>query len=61
MPYHTESAGKGKVRVESPHGVKAKSTTPAKAKRQMNLLRGVDHGWKPTGKAARDIYKKIME
>lgn len=23
------------------------------AQRQMNLLRGVEHGWKPTGKKAR--------
>lgn len=26
----------------------AKGTTKAKAKRQMNLLRGVAHGWKPS-------------
>lgn len=37
------------------HGgkVSAKSTTKAKARRQANLLRGVEHGWKPTGKKAR--------
>ena len=37
------------------HGgkVSAKCTTKAKARRQANLLRGVKHGWKPTGKAAR--------
>jgi hypothetical protein len=40
-------------RVSTPHGVKAKHTTKAKAKRQANLLRGVEHGWKPTGKKAR--------
>ena len=33
--------------------VSAKSTTKTKAKRQANLLRGVAHGWKPTGKPAR--------
>jgi len=49
MPYRTQSTGRGKVRVISPHGTKSKSTTPAKAQRQMNLLRGVKHGWKPTG------------
>ena len=43
----------GKVRVTTPGGVKAKATTPAKAQRQANLLRGVEHGWKPTGKSAR--------
>ncbi len=41
---------KGGYRVSTPHGVKAKRTTKAKAKHQANLLRGVEHGWKPTGK-----------
>jgi len=38
------------------HGgkVSAKKTSKAKAERQANLLRGVEHGWKPTGKPARD-------
>lgn len=40
-------------RVSTPGGVKAKSTTKAKATWQANLLRGVEHGWKPTGKPAR--------
>jgi len=37
------------------HGgkVSAKGTTKTKAKGQANLLRGVAHGWKPTGKPAR--------
>jgi len=52
MPYTTRSAGKGKVSVRSPHGVKAKSTTPAKAAAQVRLLQGVKHGWKPTGRGA---------
>jgi len=54
MPYKTKPIGGGRVRVASPHGVKAKATTPAKAKRQMNLLRAVEHGWVPT----RDQLKK---
>jgi hypothetical protein len=59
MPYKTKSIGKGRVKVTSPHGTKAKSTTPAKAKRQMNLLRAVEHSnRKPTGKPARDAIKK---
>lgn len=33
--------------------VSAKSTTKKKAKSQVRLLRGVAHGWKPTGKPAR--------
>lgn len=40
-------------RVSTPGGVKAKSTTKAKARRQANLLRGVEHGFKPTGKKAK--------
>jgi len=37
------------------HGGKtsAKKTTKTKAQRQANLLRGVEHGWKPTGKKAK--------
>jgi len=52
MPVYRKSVGKGKVRVSTPGGVKAKATTPAKAKAQAKLLRAVDHGWKPTGKPA---------
>lgn len=36
--------------VSTPGGVKAKSTTKAKAEAQARLLHGVEHGWKPTGK-----------
>ena len=37
------------------HGgkVSAKGTSKAKAEVQANLLRGVAHGWKPTGKKAK--------
>jgi len=31
----------------------AKKTTKKKAQAQLNLLRGVEHGWKPTGNKAR--------
>jgi hypothetical protein len=47
-----------KYRVSTPGGVKAKGTTLAKAKRQANLLRAIEHGFKPTGKKARDTRKK---
>lgn len=40
-------------RVSTPGGVKAKHTTKTKAERQARLLRGVEHGWKPTGKPAK--------
>lgn len=58
MPVKMKSVGKGKVQVRTPGGIKAKSTTPAKAERQANLLRAVEHGWKPTGETARDAIKK---
>ena len=45
-------------RVSTPGGVKAKRTTRAKARRQANLLRGVEHGWKPTGRPARRRRKR---
>jgi len=37
------------------HGgkVSAKGTTRRKAQRQANLLRGIEHGWHPTGRKAR--------
>ncbi len=53
MPYKATKLKSGKVRVTSPSGTKSKATTPAKAKKQMNLLRGVEHGWKPAGKPVR--------
>ena len=60
MPYKAKPAGKGKVKVVNVETgrVHAKATTPAKAKRQMNLMRGVEHGWKPTGKPARGKGKR---
>lgn len=61
MPYKVKSVGKGRVRVSGPGGVHAKSTTPAKAKRQVRLLRAIDHGFKPTGTPARDaMAKRVM-
>lgn len=48
-------------RVSTPGGTKAKKTTLKKAKAQANLLRGVEHGWKPTGKPARRKKKKIKK
>jgi len=61
MPVTTKSVGKGRVQVRTPGGIKAKSTTPAKAKRQTRLLNAVEHGWKPTGKPAQDsMAKRVM-
>lgn len=54
MPVKITSVGKGRYKVSTPGGTKAKSTTKAKAIAQANLLRGVEHGnWKPTGKPRR--------
>jgi len=52
MPYKIRKTD-SKFRVTSPSGVKAKGTTKRKAQKQVNLLRGVKHGWKPTGKKSR--------
>lgn len=42
-------------RVSTPHGVKAKHTTLAKAKVQERLLNAVEHSdWRPTGKPAKN-------
>lgn len=44
-------------RVSTPGGMKAKSTSFQKAQRQASLLRGVEHGWKPTGAKSKRTYK----
>lgn len=41
-------ADKGKFKVVTPGGTKAKGTTKPKANAQAKLLRAVDNGWKPT-------------
>lgn len=41
-----------KVRVSTPNGVKAKATTPEKAKKQQRLLNAIDHGFVPTKRKA---------
>lgn len=37
---------------------KQTATSIPKAKRAINLLRGVEHGWTPTGAPARDVRKR---
>ena len=44
--------------VSTPGGVKAKGTSFQKAQAQAALLRGVEHGWEPTGKKKARKYKK---
>lgn len=48
MPVRVENLGNGKVRVSTPGGVKAKSTTPAKAAAQKRIIEAADR--KPTGR-----------
>ena len=45
--------------VRTPGGVKAKNTTRGKAEAQARLLRGVEHGWKPTGQPSSILQKEI--
>jgi len=52
MPYKMSKTD-GKYSVSGPSGTHAKGTTKAKAEAQMRLLRGVEHGWKPTGKSVK--------
>jgi hypothetical protein len=47
MPVKITKSKGGCVKVSTPNGVKAKCTTPAKAKAQKRLLNAVEHGWKP--------------
>lgn len=44
----------GKYSVSTPNQTHAYGTTKKKAQRQANLLRAIEHGWKPTGKPARE-------
>lgn len=46
----TKGQKKGKYKVETEGGVKAKGTTREKAEAQRRLLEGVKRGWRPTGK-----------
>lgn len=48
MPVKLRKLKSGKMRVSTPSGIKSKGTTPAKAKKQRNLLNAVEYGWIPT-------------
>ena len=52
MPYaiRKKTGGKCSVVNKDTGKVHAKATSATKAKKQLNLLRGVEHGWKPTRK-----------
>lgn len=44
----------GKYRVKTPNQTHAYATTRRKAEAQARLIRAIDNGWKPTGKAAKE-------
>ena len=52
MPYKR----KGRTILHKTDGWSKKQTAGSvpKAKRALNLLRGIEHGWEPTGQPARD-------
>ena len=49
MPIRIKKTNKGKFKVSHGGKVSARGTTKEKAESQARLLRGVAHGWKPTG------------
>lgn len=53
MPVKIIKLKSGKFRVRTPGGIKAKATTKRKAEAQARLLRGIEHGFKPTGRKRR--------
>ena len=54
MPYEIKKKGNKWVVYNLDTGaVKGTHDSEAKAQRQINLLRAVEHGWKPTGAKAR--------
>lgn len=54
MPYDIEKRGNKFVVFNSDTGdVKGRHDSRIKAQRQINLLRGIEGGWEPTGAKAR--------
>lgn len=59
MPVVTRKTKSGYTN-RTPGGVKGRGMTKTNAMRQKRLLNAVEHGWKPTGKPAEDIKKRVM-
>ncbi len=54
MPYAIQKRGKKWAVVNTETGkVKGRHDSRVAAQRQINLLRGIEHNWKPTGKKAK--------
>lgn len=47
MPVKITCTGSSDCKVSTPHGVKAKHTTRAKANKQKRLLNAIEHGFVP--------------
>lgn len=43
MPWTMKKVGKGRYKVTTPHGTKAKNTTKEKAQAQIRLLKAIEH------------------
>lgn len=51
MPYKIEKRGKKYAVINMDTGMmKGMHSSRMKAQKQMNLMRAIEHGWKPTGK-----------
>lgn len=60
MPAKITKLKGGKVRVSTPNGVKAKSTTLAKGKAQARLLNAIDHGFTPGQKKVKKMLYVLL-
>lgn len=57
MPYSVRKKGSRYEVVNTATGdVKARSTSKAKAERQLRILKGIERGWEPSGE--KDIYTR---
>lgn len=59
MPYRR--VGKKVMHKKNGWTEKQTATSIPKAKRTMNLLRGIEHGWVPTGAKAKDLRGKAAK
>jgi len=54
MPYSIQKRGEKYVVINTEtKDVKGTHDSKIKAQRQINLLRGIEHGWEPSGRPAR--------
>jgi hypothetical protein len=60
MPVRTRKTKSGYTN-STPGGVKGRGMTKRNAMRQKRLINAVEHGFKPTGKPAEDIKRRVME